>query len=210
MLLVLYINMSLVIDDDIEIDQKKSQVKQRVVIEYEPKTHEYYKKLRKEKLDPILLTESDNPFKFHFKWNPYTGARNGIDENGPLCFDPDNLIRYFHMNRLNNLWINPTDDAGGYYQGYYGDALGQGPNFNIRGRGEHPEWNLFRLPIMDCYLAKDHNEQFITMGPLLTELEIKEIYRLSELDKKAYKKNFGERKPNLQNMYQYYSYSVKN
>ena len=98
-------------------------------------------------------------FSFKYKWNSYTGERENIDENGPLYFDPIALIHYFYVNRLNNLWISNNNG----FKGYYGDALGNGPDFYIAGRGDFRNWYLFRLPIPDCYLHKEHNNQVVTM-----------------------------------------------
>jgi hypothetical protein len=44
--------------------------------------------------------------------------------------------------------------------------------------GSNPEKYLFRLPIIDCYLADGHNYSLITFGPLLTDDEINIIDNL--------------------------------
>ena len=171
-----------------------------------------YQNHRRNKIDPILLTDlplnnmkEKDLFKFEYKWNPYTGERlNEKDECGPLYFDPNSLIHYFHSNRLNNLWISEAYENNEYVQGHYGDALGKFPDFEIVGRGKHPEWYLFRLPIVDCYLMKDHFLQSITMGPILTNKEIKNIYNLSKRYKNFYKDTFGYKRPNLVKMKEIY------
>lgn len=172
-----------------------------------------YKIYRKEKIDPLLhisLPINDkysdkNLFKFEYKWNPYTGERlNVIEEHGPLYFDPDTLIHYFYVNRLNNLW-NYTNDN---FNGYYGDALGKGPNFYIVGRGDFRNWYLFRLPIPDCYLYKDHNLQSVTMGPILTDKEIKEIYTKAKRYGNNYFTNYKKKRPNLIKLKQYYEKAI--
>ena len=156
-----------------------------------------YEEFRKNNIDPLThLSNSSNQlyFKFKYIWNPYTGDRsNNIDPNGPLCFDPDVLIHYFYSNRMNNLWI-PGDNS---HQGYYGDALGNGPDFIITGRGDYRNYYLFRLPIPDCYLDSNHNNQIVTMGPILTDKEIKEIYNLALKNKNNYEETFNKKRPNL-------------
>jgi len=148
---------------------------------------ENYKTFRLCKVDPIMYEKVDErwAFKFKYKWNPYSGERTDeCDENGPLYFDPEYLINFWYKSRMNNLWKEDSDENDGYYHGYYGDAVGSGPDFNIKGRGKHYEWYLFRLPILDCYLDKEHNHQYITMGPILTNEEIKLIDNL--IEKKGY------------------------
>lgn len=199
----------LVLEDEVQICQKKEPIQKSmyVNIDYDPKTFDYYKRLREQKLDPFMLETCANPFKFHFKWNPYTGERMTIDEVGPLCFDPDFLIRYFWTNRLQHLWVSPTVENGGW-QGYYDDAVGKGPDFNITGRGDHPEWHLFRLPIIDCYLARDHNDQLVTMGPMLSDKEVEEIYRLAKKNKDNYKNIFGKKRPDLLKIRYWYQQAI--
>lgn len=178
-----------------------------------------YQNYRRNKIDPILMLnlplndKKDNEndlFKFEYKWNPYTGERtNEKDSCGPLYFDPNSLIHYFYTNRLNNLWIPESyNEFNDYIQGHYGDALGKFPNFEIVGRGIHPEWYLFRLPIIDCYLSKDHFVQSVTMGPILTEKEIKQIYSLSKKYKNFYKDTFGYKRPNLLKLKELYDLAV--
>jgi len=175
-----------------------------------------YQSYRRNKIDPILLLDlplnnmdEKDLFKFEYKWNPYTGERlKEKDECGPLFFDPNALIHYFHSNRLNNLWIPESYENNDYVQGHYGDALGKFPDFEIVGRGKHPEWYLFRLPILDCYLMKDHFLQSVTMGPILTDKEIKQIYNLSKRYKNFYKDTFDYKRPNLVKMKELYDIAV--
>ena len=167
--------------------------------------YEYY---RRNKIDPLLLLElplnnmqEKNLFKFEWKWNSYNGERlKQKDESGPLYFDPNTLIHFFYTNRINNLWIEGYNIGNDYIQGHYGDALGKFPDFEITGRGKHPEWYLFRLPIIDCYLQQGHCLQTVTMGPILTDAEIKKIYNLSKKYKDFYKKTFGYNRPNIVKM----------
>jgi hypothetical protein len=170
-----------------------------------------YIEFRKNKTDPILLIDLpyDNYqdkhfFKFEYKWDPYTGERLEKDSDGPLYFDPDSLIYYFHLHRLKKLWINGSDG----FHGFYGDALGTGPDFFIKGRGHHPEWYLFRLPIHDCYLSKDHNNQHITLGPVLTDKEIMRIDKLANNFGNNYYNTYGIRRPKLIKIKQYYDQAI--
>ena len=175
--------------------------------------YEYY---RRNKIDPILLTElpingmkQEKIFKYEYKWNPYNGEKSNIkDDCGPLCFDPNALIHFFYSNRLNNLWKDGeyNDDENYFVEGYYGDALGKYPDFNIVGRGKYPEMYLFRLPILDCYLEKDHCLQTVTMGPILTNKDIKKINSLA--DRNIFKSIYNYNKPNLYKMKLLYDQAV--
>lgn len=177
------------------------------LITYNDETYEYYKTLRKTKCDPITNEEIDEKyaFKFPYEWDPYTGERKEADPYGPLCFNPDILIKYFHTNRLINIWCEPVPEDQGMYDGWLGDAVGNGPDFNITSRGTFPEWYLFRLPITNCYLTSDHNDMIVTMGPKLTLEEITEIDRLAKLMGNTYELSFGVRRPSLLDMYTYYT-----
>jgi hypothetical protein len=137
---------------------------------YDKTTIIHYKSLRINHEDPIIYEQiPDNvAFKFPYMWDPYTGNRLDMDPFGPLYFHPMNLLQYFYDARLRKLWISAEDG----YDGYYGDGVGQGENFEIICRGNYPERYLFRLPIQDCYLKKSHNHSIITMGPKLTDREI--------------------------------------
>ena len=175
-----------------------------------------YKELRINKIDPILLEnlpirgfDESLLFKFDYKWNPFTGERYETkDEDGPLYFDPNTLIHYFYSNRFNNLWVDGYYDNNDYIQGYYGDALGKFPNFEIKGRGKHPEMYLFRLPIIDCYLEEGYNMRCVTMGPILNDKEIKKIYSLSKKYNNYFKDTFGYKRPNLVKLKNLYDLAV--
>jgi hypothetical protein len=175
-------------------------------IDYDHETLEYFRALRKTHCDPITLEEVDESiaFKFPFEWDPYTGERRGEDPYGALYFNPDILIHTWHSNRLNHLWEELVDNATGHRDGYYSDALGNGPNFHIKGRGEFPEWFLFRLPITDCYLTKDHNSMVVTLGPILTYIEVCQIYSLAESMGNSYAGIFNNNRPNIVDIYKYY------
>lgn len=167
-----------------------------------------YLDFRRNNTDPLTQLPLDYiqyKFEYKYKWNPYTGEKsNEIDPNGPLLFDPDVLIHYFHKNRMNNLWI-PGDNS---HEGYYGDALGNGPDFIIKGRGDFRNYYLFRLPIPDCYLDIHHNNQVVTMGPVLTDKEVKEIYNLALKNKKNYEEMFNKKRPNLIKLKKFYEKAI--
>lgn len=198
--------------DDTIVSFTDTPVAKKVVNEkkYDFNTMQKYKSLRISNLDPLTFMDIPNncKFKFPYEWDPYTGERLGVDNNGPLCFDPDVLIKHFHTQRLNKLWIEPSDTQLGYYSGIYDDAVGIGFDFELKSRGLHPEWYIFRLPIIDCYLTEDHNKQFITMGPILTDEEIAEIDRLASLREKNYKQLFGVDRPSLKKIKNYYDNSI--
>lgn len=140
---------------------------------YNKETNETYRIKRLYKIDPI--TDMEIPpaqcFEFKYKWNPYNGLRDGLDEIGPLCFNAINLYDYYYMNRYNGLWTPPQDG----FQGMYGDMVGSGKIVNVKSRGTFPEKYLYRLPIIDCYLPITHNLSLVTMGPELTDNEITQI-----------------------------------
>lgn len=158
-----FINFDDIVQEDVGVQ------KQTIIIEYDSPydetTTNYYLAHRRMKTDPIDFTElnDDNAFKFSHMWNPYTGERLGEDVFGPLYINPVSLLRNIYINRLNNLWIKDSDTDEGYFQGYYGDNVGIGEEFHISGRGMYPERYLFRLPIIDLYLTKDHKMSIITM-----------------------------------------------
>ena len=185
-------------EDIIKVDnEKKDQIPK---IEYDEITIKKYKAFRYRKMDPISYTEveEDYAFKFEHIWDPYTGERKDqLDSDGPLYFDPDILINYFLTKILTKLWVQPSDEHGGYYQGYYDDGAGAGEDFYVAGRGHHPEWYLFRLPIIDCYLTKDHNKQYITFGPKLTDSEIMKIDELARKRPKNFFSLFNKNRPSL-------------
>ena len=140
---------------------------------YDSTTNEVYRIKRLYKIDS--LTENEIPshllFEYHYKWNPYTGEKNGLDEIGPLCFNALDLYDYFFANRYKGLW-NPSE---GQFEGYYGDMLGTGENIHIKSRGYYPEKYLFRIPIIDCYLPINHNYSIVTMGPLFDKVDLNKI-----------------------------------
>jgi hypothetical protein len=199
------------VDED-DVQQKTDTVTlyNGYTVNYDKRTYEYYRVLRMRLMDPILNLDLDTNtcFKFTEMWDPYTGERKGNDPNGPLCFHPDVLIKHFYTNRLNNLWVDESDEHGGYFQGRYDDAVGAGQDIFVQSRGHCPDKYLFRLPIIDCYLTSDHNNNIITMGPTLTDKEIAEIDRLAQLHGDSYKIKFNQNRPSLVQIKKLYDESV--
>jgi len=175
-----------------------------------------YESYRRDKIDPILLTPLPiskkytikDTFQFPYKWNPFSGQiSHELDENGPLYFDPDTLINYFYIKRLSNLWTDGYIDPFGIkYQGYYGDAVGNGNDFFIPGRGEHWDWYLFRLPILDCYI--DTKCPAVTMGPQLTFEDVKKIDILAKKYGNNYEKIYHHKRPKLTKIYKLYEQAI--
>ena len=149
---------------------------ENIIKKYDKTTTETYRIKRIFKIDPLNDTEIESSllFPFKYKWDPYTGEREELDEVGPLCFNAFNLYDYYFNNRYKGLW-NPSE---GLYEGFYGDLIGSGKNLHIKSRGFHPEKYLFRLPIIDCYLPDNHNYSIITMGPVLNSEEIDHIDKI--------------------------------
>lgn len=142
-------------------------------IKFDKTTTEIYRMKRLFKIDPItdIKVSEEFAFKFYNSWNPYTGIRNNNDEIGPLYFNAITLYDFYFINRYKGLWNPPSEQ----YQGYYGELLGTGKNIKIKSRGYNPEKYLYRLPIIDCYLPKNHNFSIITIGPELNNNEIEQI-----------------------------------
>lgn len=178
---------------------------------YNDQTMLYYKALRNTRRDPITYEKLsfDSAFAVNYMWDPYTGERLGKDPYGPLYFCPDNLIYYFWKNRLKKLWIDDDDDMDqGYYQGTYDDAVGAGENFEVKGRGTFHEWYIFRLPIADCYLNKDHMRQVVTMGPKLTLSDVKELDRLANKSTNSYRRKYNKPRPSLEMIWNLYHNAI--
>ena len=168
-----------------------------------------YIQYRNKKVDPLLMINlpviNRKPlFKFEYKWNPYSGKRLEKDPRGKLYFDPDCLIHYFYSNRLNHLWIPQTEE----YTGHYGDAIGNGPDFNVPGRGKHPDWYLFRLPLLDGYIETNNCGQAVTLGPKLLFKEIEQIHKFALTYKNNFYKTYGYPRPNLIYLYVIYHQAI--
>lgn len=167
-----------------------------------------YKNFHNKKIDPLIrlnlpLVKDKKVFEYKKCWDPLTGEVLGTDPRGPLYFDPDTLIHYFYTNRLKYLWREGDIN----FSGSYGDGLGNGPFFNIPGRGISLHYYLFRLPVPDAY-CDNLNSQQITIGPILTFDEIVEIYNLALDYGDNYRNNFGRSRPNLINIYDLYNDAI--
>lgn len=167
-----------------------------------------YDKFHKANMDPLTRMELEpniKYFKYKFCWSPLNGDILGIDTRGPLKFDPDVLIHYFYINRLKHLWVDPKNG----YAGTYGDGLGNGPDFIIQGRGPSYHWYLFRLPIFDAYCDSKEIGQQTTLSPILSFIDVKEIYETALKNKDNYKNMFGNERPNLLQIYELYHNSIQ-
>lgn len=178
-----YIYMDLLVDySNIEQNniESKKKTKNKYLTQYDETTCLYYKSHRIKKTDPITYDEltDDNSFKYEYMWDPYTGNIKDKDPYGPIYFNPINLLCHIYYSRLNGLWIGQSKEINGIYEGYYGESVGAGDNFEVIGRGIYPERYLFRLPISNCYLKPQHNMSLVTMGPKLTDDDIHDIDRL--------------------------------
>jgi len=196
-----------IIDDMLGINKHKEIKIPTYKNKYNKQTLEYYKELRIKKIDPITheILKEDNAFKFIWEWDAYTGERLNVDPYGPLYFDPNSLIYYFYTNRLKKLWVNGDTS----YEGYYDDGVGAGENFKVIGRGEHPDWYLFRIPLIDIYLNEDHNNQLITFGPKLLYDEIIEIYNLAK-KLNNYHIIYNHKLPNIIKIKEFYDSAISN
>jgi hypothetical protein len=171
-------------------------------------TGDSYFEFRKNKIDPITfenLNDIKHVFEFDQMWDPFNGQRIGKDPNGSLYFNPLTLIYHFYINRTNHLLC--IDDQGDMF---HGDGLGNGPNFEIKGRGNHNDWYLFRLPIIDAYIGKHEWGQGVTMGPILTDQEIDKIGKLSKKYSKEYEQIYKKKLPNILLMKKYYEQAIDN
>lgn len=182
-----------------------------IPIEFTKRTTEYYRVMRTRRTDPIIEFEDipDNiAFEFKHQWDPYTGERVGLDPYGPLVFHPISLAKHFHTQRLRKLWIDGQDANDGQWGGNYDDGVGAGDDMYIPSRGHFPELYLFRLPIQDLYLTKDHNDQIPIMGPKLTDEEVKDLNAKLQLVKHEYRRYFRCDPPDLVLMKKYYDTAI--
>lgn len=197
---------------DIESKEKITYIRDGRPIVFDDRTEERYRVLRLTRQDPItdLEVDKNTGFKFEYQWDPYTGEILGKDPHGPLWFNPDILIKHFYTKRLYKLWVDAVDSDAGYFEGHYDDAEGAGEDFYIKGLRDkyYPEWYLFRLPIIDCYLTKDYNPQIITLGPKLTDDEIAEIDTKAKMQGDSYRNMFGYNRPSLVMMKTLYDQAI--
>jgi hypothetical protein len=184
--------------------------------EYDTQTIDWYKNMREKKYnifthDALNFNENE-AFKFSQMWDPFTGERLGDDPHGPLCFHPDDLIRFFYKRRLKMLWNEAKNDENGGYQGYYGEAVGSGENIEIKGsgiKGICPELYLFRLPIDDCYLLPNCNKSIINISPKLNDKDIAQIdFLANTYHNLYYKKTFNKERPSLTTMKKLYDQAI--
>ena len=191
-----------------------TQTQKKYSKEYNRQTTYFYKNMREKKYNifshDIFTCNIDHVFKFPYMWDPYTGERStDLDIFGPLYFHPDELIHFFYKQRLHMLWTGEKDENGGLFEGHYGDAVGAGENINIVGRGVYPERYLFRLPIDDCYLPPDSDESIISMGPVLTDDEVKQIEELAiKYHGDNYKYLYRKDRPSLTRIKKYYDTAI--
>lgn len=180
---------------------------------YDETTKGTYRILRKRGICAISQVEvpEDRLFKFKWIWDAITGER--LDEEDPygaLCFDVLVLVKWFYDRRCNKLWVENSDENEGFYEGYYDDGVGNGDECYIPGRGHHLHFYLLRLPIMDCYKMKGHDEQIITMGPKLNHDEIKEIHTKAKKYSDTYKSIYQRsRFPSLVDIERYYKEAIR-
>lgn len=164
----------------------------------------FYIKNRLDNICPLSFDKVERGFSVDNIWNPFTGKyMNLIDPFGSIIFDVDYLIYFFYTNRLRHIYIPATANM----SGHFGDAIGKYPDFKIPGRGSHPEWYLFRLPLSDCYIEKK-NIKYVTMGPELTRYDIMKIYKICQ-NNKTYEKRFNQKLPNIVKLFDLY-YTVVN
>ncbi len=185
-----------------KVDITEKSQKDSKTIEYDKTTTETYRIKRMFKIDPLTDQEVPEKLRFEFedKWDPISGEIIGKDEVGPLCFNALTLYDYYNSNRYKGLW-NPPQEG---FEGYYGDMVGTGNKIEIKSRGSNPEKYLFRLPIIDCYLAKGHNLSIITMGPLLSD---EHINKIDEIVSKYHNKKFLT---SLKKIKKYYDNAIDN
>jgi hypothetical protein len=164
----------------------------------------------KNKKDPILLEKIPRRpgkpiFEYPWAWEPLTGEIVGLDPHGGLFFDPDTLIHYFYTKRLNHLWVISDDTD---FEPFFGDALGTGPEFYVPSRGCHPDWYLFRLPLMFKYLPSGFSYQIPILMPLVSDADLKLLDELGSKYGKSYKQRFGNPRPSLVKMKELYEKAV--
>jgi len=171
----------------------------KLINEYIKNDKYYYILNRINRICPLSFEKVDRGFIVKNIWNSFIGKFNKIEDPfGSLVFDCDYLIYYFYSNRLKYIYTHGTINT----TGYLGDAIGKYPLFNIPGRGNHPEWYLFRLPINDCYID-NKVIKYVTMGPELSRDDIINIYNIS-INNNTYELKFNHKIPNIIELYDLY------
>lgn len=136
-----------------------------------------YVKFRRDMIDPITYEEMtpDTAFVIDQMWNCMTGEKIGPDPNGPLYVSPVTILRTIRDNLLNGFWMEIDDCVP-----MYGEQLGAGENFYVKGRGARPEKYLFRYPFPELYKFKGQNAMIHTTGPKFTNEELERLDNLIE------------------------------
>lgn len=159
----------------------------------------FYLENRLNKICPLSFEKVNNGYEVENIWNSFSGNFTNIkDSFGALIFDPDFLVHYFYKNRLKYIYTHGDLNS----TGFLGDAIGKFPEFNIPGRGNHPEWYLFRLPINDCYID-NKCVKYVTMGPKLTKKDVIDIYNIAKVNR-TYTSKFNNPLPNIIDLYDIY------
>ena len=194
-----------------EVDNKF--VKKDYVKKYDDETTNKYKSMRKFRVDPIkreVIDKKIPTFKVKKMWDSLTGLFEDKDDpHGPLHFDPVELAKYFYLHILDHIWREEDEDN-------YEDVLEEGPleglgtgeNFLIKGRGEYPEYFVWRLPIKDCYVIEG-TEKFIPLkGPKLSLSQIEKLQKLIEKCPKSHVHKTFINMPNMVHMYKLYMEAI--
>ena len=190
---------------------EKKKRKNKYSYKFNKKTLETYRVMRRLKICPFTdeVMDEAKAFKFSYQWDPVTGKRTKPDPYGAFYFHPMALIKYFFTKRLTKLWAFASDTDAGYFQEYYDIAVGIGSDFYVAGRGYNPQWYIFRLPIIDCYVSQNMSLRDITMGPILTNEEVAEIDRLGhKYFERDYLSEYGKRMPSLVRIKELYDTAI--
>ena len=183
----------------IKKDKKTYKKLSKFINEYIKNNNNYYIENRINNICPLSFEKISYGYIENRMWNSVTGEfLNTKDPFGSLIFDVNYLVNYFYINRLRHIYTHGNLNQ----TGLFGDAIGKYPNFYLSGRGNNPQWYLFRLPINDCYINKDHLK-YITMGPKLSFQDIINIYDLCKR-LNTYHLLFNRPLPNIVEMYKIY------
>jgi hypothetical protein len=181
---------------------------------YNDYTMETMKTHRRLKTCPIGKDKIDKSYAFVVKnmWDPIAGEfLDKKDPFGSLYYNPLELAMHFYLNRLNYLWKEEIDEGahGGYYEGYYDMALGCGDNFEITGRGEYPEYYIWRIPDTFCYMEKGLKPSIPTKGPKLSRDDVVKIWKLcKKCPKEKMEESAFASVPDLPKMYDLYNQAI--
>lgn len=181
--------------------------------DYDTTTTVKYVAMRLQKIDPIIDEVINESYALQIEkiWDPISGEFTKEDDPfGPLYFDPIELVKYFYINRLNHLWKDEEDEGpnGGYYEAVPGEGIGAGEDFFLRGRGNHPEYFIWRLPINELYLEKDMPKSVPVKGPKLSRDQIVNIYNLCKKSPKSHWSQTFSEIPNIVEIYDLYMEAI--